>query len=542
MIKPLATAPTGWKWAACALPPLLAIGFVWLWAGPLPLTDEWNYTHALRLMHSGPAEEGLSFDRFTDHYPLRHNDHLVVVPFLFYAPLIEWANYDSRWIIALTVAAFGAQALLYRSMFRSQLWAWFPLVLVLFCPSHFMEFLWGWQITLTLSVLFPLLGLVLIGPEPRPGSLTQQLMHLVAGLTAMTVGTLCSAGGFFGFPAAVLLLALRQNPLRTKGIEITVTLLCGTVVYVTLMKGAALSYSVGFREFWYVLTALGATVWGSPVALFEFGFTPLSAVGLLMVVALGWVVIRAFRTKQTEHLALPLAIMTFGFLCVLPIAWSREYLGNWHIQYALAAVLGGFAAAWILYKRDHNAWSAPPFFILTGVLLSSGYGYFMGFQKHGPEYREYVQNIEAYATHKLIEPWRGRPYPEQAATRDLNLDLILFLAAHGHKLWTVNYTETDLQPLPAPAEIWLNHEQVSAPLELDASHTSPLRTLVLVPADPTIRYLVGVWGDHRFILHPVHLDHVPAPTASPTTRAFIADIYAPLLPGNRTEVQFFALR
>ncbi len=80
----------------CLLPLVAGVVFIQTFASPLPLTDEWNYTHALRLMHDIDPSEAGSISTWIEYYPTRHNEHLVVVPFLAYGPLMEWLQYDSR--------------------------------------------------------------------------------------------------------------------------------------------------------------------------------------------------------------------------------------------------------------------------------------------------------------------------------------------------------------------------------------------------------------------------------------------------------------
>ena len=95
------------KTAGLLLPLLVALIFVQLFAGPLPLTDEWTYTHALREMHNIDWQSEKAWSQFFQTYPTRHSEHLVAVPFVFYAPIVEWFNYDSRWIVRFTVGCFA---------------------------------------------------------------------------------------------------------------------------------------------------------------------------------------------------------------------------------------------------------------------------------------------------------------------------------------------------------------------------------------------------------------------------------------------------
>src|SRR5262245_60121504 len=132
-------------------PLIAAVVFVLKFAGALPLTDEWNYTHAIRALDGVDLWSRAGLAEAVRLYPMRHGEHLVGVPFLVYWPLAEWTHFDSRWIIGLTVAGFTAQMLIFRRWVVRSALAMLPIALVMFCPSHFMEFLWGWQFTVTLS-------------------------------------------------------------------------------------------------------------------------------------------------------------------------------------------------------------------------------------------------------------------------------------------------------------------------------------------------------------------------------------------------------
>ena len=182
------------------LPWVVAVGFVLRFAGPLPLTDEWTYTHVLRMLHHIDLSTLAGWKEFLAIYPIRHSEHLVAFPFLIYAPVAELTGHDARWIIQLTLAAFGLQAWVYCRKLLPQSPASLLIVLLLFCPSHYMEFLWGWQFTLTLSATLPLLGLVLISRANLKASFDSHPVWLVGGLVLIGLGAASSAGGFFGFP------------------------------------------------------------------------------------------------------------------------------------------------------------------------------------------------------------------------------------------------------------------------------------------------------------------------------------------------------
>lgn len=529
-------------WVACALPLLASVVFVHRFAGPLPLTDEWNYSHALRLLHGLDLTSWTGLSSALEIYPSRHHEHLVVAPFLIYAPLMELLNYDSRFIIYLTVASFAAQAWILRSLFNANLWMWFPVCLIIFAPSHYMEFMWAWQITLTWSVLFPLSGLAIIRGISSEDSRGQYSLKWTLALLAITLGTLSSAGGFFGFPAALILVVLRSGSVRTKALSSGLILMVGSIIYFSLMKSEMKELTLGLREIKYVLTAIGATLWGTPVALTEFTFGILSMGGLLILVAISAVLIRATVNRNLPSIAFPLSIVAFGLLCVIPIAMTRGYLGNWHVQYALPVVCGGFAAAHGLRKLDQSRWSLVPLLALTVLLTSSGVSYVRGFQSYGPEYRAYVRSIEENARMKLLEPWRGLPYPEQPANRDMDLDLILFLAAHNHPTFRIEFDDSDLEPLPQYSHAWIDNASQPLPLNLKQAGLNPLRLAVSFPPDDRVKVVIAIISNERILLHRIHPDHLPNLTTPPHSAIFVADIYPKSLGDKITSIGLSVLR
>src|SRR5262249_2453020 len=147
----------------------------------------------------------------------------------------------------------------------------------------------------------------------------------------------------------------------------------------------------GVREVLYVLTALGATLWGSPVGLSDFSLDARSAGGLAIVACTVATVTRAGVRGQLAGLALPSSVTVFGYLCVVSIAMVRPYLGNWHVQYALPAVCGAYAVAYGLRRVDRSAWAAAPFFGLSALMASSVFGYYHGFTEYGPDFHRYIR-------------------------------------------------------------------------------------------------------------------------------------------------------
>lgn len=519
-------------------PLLAAIAFVQAFARALPLTDEWFYVHTIRQLHD---VNPLSFSGITEAihlYPVRFNEHLVGFPFLLYWPIAEWSNFDSRWIIYLTVAAFAGQALIFRRYLVPSSWAVLPIGLLLFSPSHFMEFLWGWQITLSFSVVFPLAGLAAINQISKTDGWLSQVRSLAIGVGCILLGTFSSAGGFFGFAAAVVLVGLKPLGWRTKTASTAVLLVIGGLIYWSFMRATPTHLTTGWREFWYVLTAQGAALWGSPVGMFKFGFDPRSAAGLAMAILTIAVIVRAIVLRVLPQLALALSVTLFGYLCVAPIAMSRPYLGNWHVQYALPAVCGAYAAAYGLRKVDRSIFSAVPFFGLCALLLSGLFGYYKGFTDYGPDYLRYVRSIENHVIRNLEEPGQRPPYPPQG-TRDMDAQLTLFLSAHRHPLFAGLPPPSKVSPLPLTARVFVDETEASPPRRISGDRGKVGLLTVIVPGPALARGVLAKIGGTTLILRRVHPQYTPAASGrDPAAVYFMGALVPHLLPTGELPVEF----
>ncbi len=213
-----------------------------------------------------------------------------------------------------------------------------------------MEFLWGWQVTLTWSVLFPLAGLVILSRGSGQPEKDAKPIRFTAALGLIALGTFSSAEGFFGFEAALLIVLIRAGNWRRKTLENVSSVLITSIIFWQFISTEIKEITLGIREVWYVLTALGAALWGSPVGMTEFGWSWLSFGGLLICIPLLVLLARSVVKRHLARLAGPIGITSFGFLCLAPIAMSRPYLGNWHVQYGLPAICGAFLIGHHLVK------------------------------------------------------------------------------------------------------------------------------------------------------------------------------------------------
>lgn len=529
-------------YALLVAPAIAAILFVQDFATPFPLTDEWFFVRAILTLQDADCHSLAGIAHALTSLPTKFGEHCVTVPFLFYWPIAEWTHFDSRWAICLTLAAFAVQAALFHRVLGRSPWWTLPIVLILYCPSHFMEFLWGWQFTLAFSIAFPLCGLVVLDRVPLAGGWRAQLGHIAAAIGLILLGVGSSAGGFLGFPSAMLLLALKPMPRAARiGWIVLIGLIAGAV-FAAVMHAPEGPSSAVTTAILFVATAVGGTIWGSPVGSFEFDLDARSATGLVLAAALALVVLRGWRIGVLSRLALPLAMSAFGWLCIATIAMSRPYLGNWHLQYALPATCGVYAAAQVLWRIDRTAWSGVPCFGSLALLVCCLPAYGHGFRVDGPEYRQYAQNIALAVKRNLMHPDAPKPYPDQGPW-DMNAELLLFLSANGHAVFTDPPPPSVRRPLPWTARVFVDGAESHVPVRVVGGCGPVSKLTVLAPDTASAKAVVAWIGDTRLILRRIAPRHAPAGCgAGPGSVCFQGLVVPHLLEDGPHAVEFALLR
>ncbi len=115
------------------------------------------------------------------------DQHLMIAPYLIYFPVEELFHFDTRALIAVTLICFAVQLAVFRAQLVKDDLAAVPIALLLFSPSHYMEFHWGFQFVLTMSVTFPIVALAVlnhVGDGPKALS----IRHYVIGPCSWWLG------------------------------------------------------------------------------------------------------------------------------------------------------------------------------------------------------------------------------------------------------------------------------------------------------------------------------------------------------------------
>jgi hypothetical protein len=446
---------------------IVKIGIVWgipllallvyfrMFAPSLPYWDEWFYVrHVLRLQDYSIFDVS-DWAKLMECWPVNFREHKVAIPFLLYWPVCTVFHFDSRWVIGLIVLLFLVKSRLYCIPVRHHVWSQFPCVLVVLSTSHYMEFLWGWQITITLSVLFAIGGIFVVskgsglsesGFRIRRGFFSASSLIaaswalLSSRITISSIGFLfafySSTSGIFGFIVGIPLLYLSKYSHRER--------VCGTVVYSLLFwfcfmsierSGEAFVSVLSLRNFVYVFYSIGALLFSCAEGVYDLHVIGYVIAGVSVCLLIGIWFFRVWRSGDSfQRYSLPVGYMLYGFFCIYSISASREYVGNWHLQHVIPIVCGAYAASFILKEFNPDRWSYGLYYSFWIVCMSSVIGSVSAFSVHGP-FQKKAMDETAWMFPRHLEA----PSPKFKRLENafgLSIDEVLFLSAYGHPVFS----------------------------------------------------------------------------------------------------------
>lgn len=190
------------------LPPLCLVPMVALWGVDLPYFDQWELIPRFAKWQGGefPWWEIWNF----------HNEHRLFVPELIMLGLGRLTDWDIRWELALNLVLAALTFALLHGAFRRRLGIGIggpdllilPLVsLLIFSPSQWGNWSWGWQIQIFLCILLVVastLALTSSRPAGEAGKAPSPGLFLLA-LAGATVAPFCFANGLLFLPLGLLL-------------------------------------------------------------------------------------------------------------------------------------------------------------------------------------------------------------------------------------------------------------------------------------------------------------------------------------------------
>lgn len=410
------------KIAAAILPFLATLVFIARFATPTPLTDEWLLVSNAMIAQYASLK---NIPVIIGAIGWRINDHPLVVPNLIYLAVAPFFGFDARAMIAVTLACFLAVALTLQRAGLSVVATLFA-ALVLASPAHFMEFQWGFQFTLTLSIWLPVIGLVVLDRGTQTGRIEPRAARIFATLAAL--GVLSSAPAAFSLIAAGALIALKPLPRReriTAILALAAAFLAVALLLHAIGRGGDNGGPAPVISF--VLTAIGAVLFGSPVVLSDFGLDARSAAGLVLIAAMLVLGLLLAARGRIGTLALPAALALYGIVMLSAVAVTRGYLGNWHIQMAIPVLL----AAIILADRAWPVGAIPAraASLLVFATIALGIvGAWHGFTTEGPAYAQYARDVTSYMRNIRNDPGE-KPFP---SGWDVAPEMVDFLKKKGN--------------------------------------------------------------------------------------------------------------
>ena len=494
-----------------ASPLVTTIVYIQIFATPTPLTDEGFF---LKKMITVLETEITSGRVLWGTFATKLWNHVLTVPFALYRVLAPLTNFDNRVFVYVTLFAFCVHFWIFRSILGGVTLAMLPVSLILFTPAHYMEYHWGFEFTLAFSVVLPVVGLWLLDR-----ALLRDARHSagsIAGAMALfLLGALSSAGAVLAAPAAVVLVLLKRRPITEKVTVVGILLVVQAVAFY-IVEPSTGGFKVAPREVLYVLTAMGGTVWGTPVGMVAFKVDQLSMIGALFCLVMAAVALRALALRRLPDFALCIALFFFSATMMASIAMNRPYLGNWHLQHLLPGLCAVYAASLLLYRMDNSYVAKATFGIATCLSAVALVGYYKGFTEYGPSYQDYVHQIEAYNLAYLEEPDRPTPFPSGTG-HDVDADMVQFLSARNHPLFQPSNARI-LQAatnagaaIGGEASIFADGRRLNGTTLIVGPRRQHIRMIVALKTAPRCAVLTAA-NLRRSLRHTVSYTHLTLPT------------------------------
>jgi hypothetical protein len=338
-----------------ALPILVHIWFVRVFAVSVPFADEWEFWWSMK---------GLDEGNWHHAFWIPHNEHRLVMTRLVYFVLrytvaldVTVAMYFNVILACLTLWGLW---LMLRASGKVSLWAMMPVAFVVFSLGQWENMLWGWQIAIYMMVCGSVWALYFLS---RPG-----VVKLGMAILCAIVASFSFANGLMIWPAGLIYLLLaRANRYRVLGwVGATVVILFvyfrNYVTQVTRPSPTELVRPTTLSEFFEAAVGL---LTQEPFSLPSLVFANVGALlapqNPAMAMAIGVVVVVVFmlclfllwRTRS-GWATMPLPLVALGllsFLSSLTIVGGR--MGYWDRAYMLTSryttiTLLGIVATYLL--------------------------------------------------------------------------------------------------------------------------------------------------------------------------------------------------
>jgi hypothetical protein len=304
---------SAWRWA-WLFPPLLLAAFLWRHGVDLPWFDQWELVPQLEKWSAGTLTVA---DLLTPQ-----NEHRLFFPRALMVGMAALSHWNVRWELAATflfaVGTFVVVALRLKRMGSPWLWPLASLLIFSFTQKE--NWLWGWQLQITMSVLTGVWAL------ERLSRVDASTASVAAASALAVVSGYSFANGFALFPVGALVLwwVGRAQPVRLALLGVV-----GAAAVALYVHGfhqieghPSLAYSLHhpFVALYYLLAYLG-----SPLG---FGNSEASAtVALAGTVALVWLLRERHRAGAREEVAFALGLAGWAAASAALTAIGRAGFG-----------------------------------------------------------------------------------------------------------------------------------------------------------------------------------------------------------------------
>ena len=304
------------------LPFALLVAVVARYGVNVPYWDQWELLPLLQKSFAGTLT-------LSDLWQ-QHNEHRIFFPRLIMLALAHLTHWNIRAELVVNVLLglgifFAAFTLVRRTFCDTSSPSWWQpmLALLLFSLGQYENWMSGWQITILLSIMCVVTGVLVLTTRPF------RLLHLILALALGFIATFSLANGIFYWPIGLLVLAVTLRDQRvSKGAfwsQLAIWMVCMGITAGAYMYHyqkptqhpsllTVLSAPIHFAD--YILTYLGSPVLGylADVGQHLAGFEKLSV--LCSVAGLLGLVIAVFGSWRliTTRSLTPVAMLPYGAL------------------------------------------------------------------------------------------------------------------------------------------------------------------------------------------------------------------------------------
>lgn len=205
--------------------PFTTLLVIILLASNIPYYDQWRFIPLLTQLHDSKIG-------FEDIWA-QHNEHRILFPRLLMLVLASISDWDIRveigviWLLALTLYFFLCKAMSNHFAFSRHPYTLYIAFSVLtFSMVQAENWLWGWQLTVFMSVLFTVIGFYILAFRPFEHSIS-----LIAAIFCGIVATFSFANGLLYWPVGLILILLINCEKRWLIIKSSVWLIISLVIY-----------------------------------------------------------------------------------------------------------------------------------------------------------------------------------------------------------------------------------------------------------------------------------------------------------------------